>query len=428
MANFEDLKISKSILKALREAAIDTPTEIQERAIPRIRSGADVIGVAQTGTGKTLAYLLPILTSLRKAEVNGPRALVLVPTRELALQVKDACDSVTLYSNIRSIAIYGGIGITKQLDELKESDGTDIVIATPGRLWDIYRSGALPLKFIKFLVFDEADRMLDMGFVPQIRRLLEVVQVKRQNLLFSATFLGRVEEMSEEFLAFPERVEVTPSATPSVQVKQLLYEVPNLRTKLNFLEILFSDSELGRVIVFCRTKENAESVFNFIDRKVDGIVRVIHSNKGQTSRINAINAFKRGEVRVLVSTDVSARGIDVSKVTHVINFDVPVIYEDYVHRIGRTGRVKETGTAISFVTPIDKYYIKKIEEVINMELPIEAKPENVAIGDFIPGEERKMAIETDMQRKKEDPNYQGAFHEKKKKSEKNKKRKLGRRR
>ncbi len=420
MASFEDLKLSKSLLKALREGAIETPTEIQDRAIPRINSGADVIGIAQTGTGKTLAYLLPILTKLRKAEGYNPRALVLVPTRELALQVKDTCDSVTLYSNLRSIALFGGIGITKQLAEIEEAEGADIIIATPGRLWDVYRTGDLPLKSIKTLVFDEADRMLDMGFIPQIRRLLEVIQVKRQNLLFSATFSGKVELMSDEFLAFPERVEVTPSATPASQVEQLLYETPNIRTKLNFLERLFESEELSRVIVFCRTKENAESVFNYIDRKTEGEVRVIHSNKGQTSRINAINAFKRGEVRVLVSTDVSARGIDVSKVSHVINFDVPIIYEDYVHRIGRTGRVKETGVAITFVTPMDNYYIKKIEEVIKMELPIEPKPNDVPVGDFIPGEERNMAMEIDMQRKKEDPTFQGAFHERKKKSEKKK--------
>lgn len=417
MITFDELKVSKSLLKALREAAIDTPTDIQAQAIPKINAGMDVIGIAQTGTGKTFAYLLPILSRLVKAEGYNPRALVLVPTRELAMQVKEACDSLTLYSNLRSLAAYGGIGITKQMEEIDQQEGVDLVIATPGRLWDLYRSNKLPLKSIRTLVFDEADRMLDMGFIPQIRQLLEVIPPRRQNLLFSATFSEKVDRMVAEFLAFPERVEVSPSATPARLVEQRLYTVPNLRTKLNFLDRLLDQPDFNRVMVFCRTKENAESVFGFLQHREKGEVRVMHSNKGQTTRINAMNAFKRGELRVLVSTDVAARGIDVNKVSHVVNFDVPILYEDYVHRIGRTGRVNETGIAITFVTPPDIYHLKRIEEMMQTPLSIEPLPSGIARADFLVGEEKQMAREVDLQRRRDDPEYQGAFHERKSKTE-----------
>ncbi|MEN9443536.1 MAG: hypothetical protein RIS47_426, partial [Bacteroidota bacterium] len=305
MPSFEELKVNKSFLKALTESGITEPTEIQAMAIPVVRSGADVIGVAQTGTGKTLAYLLPLLMKLKCAQGDMPRAIILVPTRELVLQVKDTIDFVTLYSDLRSVALYGGVGISKQVDEIKALKGVDLLISTPGRLKDVYSTGVVNYKMVKTMVFDEADRILDMGFVPQIRALLEIIQTKRQNLLFSATFSEKLKGMAAEFLTFPERVEVSPSATPAVMVDQFLYAVPNLRTKLHFLEHLFDNPEFEKVLVFCRTKENADSVTNYLDRKsVLGEIRTIHSNKGQTSRINAINSFKRGDTRILISTDV----------------------------------------------------------------------------------------------------------------------------
>ena len=412
MANFEDLKVNKSILKALKEIGFETPTPIQEKAIPVIRSGADVLGIAQTGTGKTAAYLLPIFMKLVKAEGEDPRALILVPTRELSIQVGEDVEELTQYSNLRHAAVYGGIGWTKHAELIKP--GIDILVATPGRLLDLYQAGAVSLKKIKTLVIDEADRMLDMGFMPQIRQLLEIIPVKRQNLLFSATFNEKVEEMSHEFLALPERVEVAPSATPAQLVKQSYFKVPNFRTKLNLIQHLLEDEEMfNRVLIFVRTKEHADHVFKIIKRKSEGEKRILHSNKGQSSRINAINAFKEGEVRIMISTDVSARGLDVSLISHVINFDLPQRYEDYVHRIGRTARANNHGEAITLVDPAEEYHLKKIEQIIRMEIPEQEIPVGVEIVDTPKPERQDQLREIDRQRKLEDPEFKGAFHEKK---------------
>ncbi|WP_163718281.1 DEAD/DEAH box helicase [Mangrovibacterium lignilyticum] len=412
MATFEELKINKSILKALEEIGFEKPTPIQEQAIPIIRSGLDVLGIAQTGTGKTAAYLLPIFAKLVKAEGEDPRVLILVPTRELSIQVGEDIEELTTYSNIRHAAVYGGIGWTKHADMIKP--GIDILVATPGRLWDLYKAGAVSLKKLKTLVIDEADRMLDMGFMPQIRQLLEIIPVKRQNLLFSATFNESVEEMSHEFLDFPERIEIAPSATPAQLVQQCYYKVPNFKTKLNLLQYLLLDEEtFSRVIIFVRTKENAESVYKIIKRKAEGQKRILHSNKGQNTRINAINAFKDGDIRILISTDVSARGLDVSMISHVINFDLPQRYEDYVHRIGRTARANNIGEAITLVNPAEEYHLRKIEKVIRMEIPMKEIPAEVEIPPTPKPENQEQLREIDRQKKLEDPTFQGAFHEKK---------------
>ncbi|MGV8136338.1 MAG: DEAD/DEAH box helicase [Mangrovibacterium sp.] len=412
MITFEELKISKSILKALNEVGFEQPTPIQEKAIPVIRSGNDVVGIAQTGTGKTAAYLLPLLTKLVKAEGEDPRALILVPTRELSIQVGEDIEKLTTYSNLRHAAIYGGIGWTKHAELIKP--GIDILVATPGRLWDLYRAGVLSLKKVKTLVIDEADRMLDMGFISQIRQLFEVLPPKRQNLLFSATFNEKVEEMTREFLAFPERIEVAPSATPALLVQQSYYRVPNYRTKLNLIRNLLEDEEtFSRVLIFVTTKEHAEQVFQVVRRKVEGEKRILHSNKGQNTRINAVNAFKDGEIRILISTDVSSRGLDVPMVSHVINFDLPPRFEDYVHRIGRTARANNTGEAISLVDPSEEYHLRKIEELIRMQVVEKRIPEGVVIEATTRSEQQDQLRLIDRQRKLEDPEFKGAFHEKK---------------
>lgn len=413
--SFEDLKIAKVLLKALGELGFTEPTPIQQMAIPVINSGVNVVGVAQTGTGKTAAYLLPLLTKLKKAEGVDPRVIILVPTRELSIQVGDDTEELIALSDLRHAAVFGGIGWTKHADLVKP--GIDILVATPGRLWDLYQAGVLSLKKVKHLVIDEADRMLDMGFLPQLRQLQEVLPPRRQNLLFSATFPESVEKMAEEFLDHFERIEVAPSATPVELVTQKAYKVPNYRTKLNLIQHLLEDEEtFSRVIIFVKKKEHAEGVFKVISRKSEGEKRILHSNKGQNTRINAIRAFKEGEVRILISTDVSARGLDVSLVSHVINFDIPPNYEDYIHRIGRTARAGNRGDAIVLIDPSEEWHLKKIEKLIRMEIPVLEIPEGVEIVESEFEERQNQLREIDRQRKIDDPSYQGAFHEKKRKA------------
>jgi ATP-dependent RNA helicase RhlE len=412
MATFEDLKVSKSILKAIEELGFTEATPIQGKAIPMIRSGADVLGIAQTGTGKTAAYLIPLIMKLVKAEGNDPRAVILVPTRELAIQVGEDVEDLTRFTNLRHATVFGGIGWTKHAELIKP--GVDILVATPGRLWDLYRAEAVSLKKIKTLVIDEADRMLDMGFIPQIRNFLEILPVKRQNLLFSATFNEKVETMSHEFLDFPERVEVAPSATPAELIDQFYYSVPNFQTKLNLINYLLRDEEtFTRVIVFVGTKENAEMVFKIIKRRSEGEKRILHSNKGQNTRLNAINAFKSGIVRVLITTDISSRGIDVESVSHVINFDLPQNHEDYVHRIGRTARANNTGVAISLINQAEELNLHKIEDLIRMKIPRLELPEDLEILATKKEENQDQLREIDRQKRAADPTFKGAFHEKK---------------
>jgi ATP-dependent RNA helicase RhlE len=412
MATFEDLKLTKSVLKAVNEIGFTVPTPIQEQAIPAIKSGRDVLGIAQTGTGKTAAYILPILTMLVKAEGIDPRVVILVPTRELSIQVGEDLEELSQFTNIRHLAIYGGVGWTGQAEVLGE--GIDILVATPGRLLDLYEKNVLSLKKLKSLVIDEADRMLDMGFMPQLRSIFDKIPMRRQNLLFSATFSARIEKMTEEFLDDPTRIEVALSATPVEMVKQYVYHVPNFRSKLNLVaQLLEDEEEYKKVIIFCKTKATAEAAFKVIKRKSEGEKRILHSNKGQSSRINTINAFKNEEVRILISTDISARGIDASKVTHVINFDVPTNYDDYIHRIGRTARAGNDGTAITLLDPAEVWHFSKIEDMIRMKIEVLELDEGVEVIPTVRRVSQEQLREIDRQRKLDDPTFKGAFHEKK---------------
>lgn len=417
MASFQDFNLNKQLLSAVEELGYEVPTEIQQKAIPIIQAGHDVLGIAQTGTGKTAAYLLPILMKVKYAQGTHPRALILAPTRELAMQIDENISQLARYTDLRHLAIYGGIGPKTQTEIIQK--GIDILVATPGRMMDIYLKGDLILKEIKTLVLDEADKMMDMGFMPQIRRMLEVIPNKRQNLLFSATFPEKVERLSDEFLEFPTRVEVAPQATPVETVNQVLYEVPNLKTKIGLLNKLLEDPSFNRVIIFTRTKKTAENTFRYLARKLDEEqVKVIHANKGQNTRINSMEAFREGNVRILVATDVAARGIDISLVSHVINFDVPIVYEDYVHRIGRTGRANHSGEAITFMNEAEEYQVQKIEELIRMKIPRKPLPADVEVLPTPFEEAQAMAMEIDTQKRKENPDFQGAFHEKSQKSKK----------
>ncbi len=416
---FEALKLNRQLLNAIEEAGYTEPTPIQSKAIPLALAGHDVLGIAQTGTGKTAAFVLPLLMKLKYAQGDDIRALILAPTRELAIQIDENIKKYTTYLDIRHTAIYGGAGAKIQIEQIE--NGIDLLTATPGRFMDIYRRGVIHTKKINTLVIDEADKMMDMGFMPQIRQILEIIPVKRQNLLFSATMPPEVLKLSEEFLEFPMTAEVAPQATTVDTIEQLVYDVPNFKTKINLLGQLLSQEAFSRVIIFVKTKATADNVYKFIHRKITESVRVIHGNKAQNTRLNAINAFKEGEIKALVATDVAARGIDVTQVSHVINFDVPLIYEDYVHRIGRTGRAKNEGIAITFVNEAEKYHIGEIEKLIGKTLPSSPTPEGVVIEKTPFEEKQAMLREIDYRKKKADPTYQGAFHDKKRKPKKHKK-------
>jgi ATP-dependent RNA helicase RhlE len=411
---FEDFNLNRQLLNAIADAGYETPSPIQEQAIPLVLQGHDILGIAQTGTGKTAAYLLPLLMRIKYAQGQHPRALILAPTRELVMQIDATISELAKYTDLRHIALFGGLGPKAQIAALQK--GVDIIVATPGRFMDLYLKGEILVKQLSTLILDEADKMMDMGFMPQINRILEVIPRKRQNLLFSATFPPRVEKLSENFLEAPIRVEVTLQATTAERVEQSIYELPNFRAKINLLEYLVKEAEkFQRGMVFVRSKEAADNIYKFLKRKVvtDEEVRVIHANKGQNTRINSMEAFKEGKVRILIATDVAARGIDVTQVSHVVNFDVPLIYEDYVHRIGRTGRANQEGKAITFVTMADEYHIAKIEKIIRLTIPRASIPEAVEIPETPFEEKQEMLREIDSQRRREDPDFKGAFHEKK---------------
>jgi ATP-dependent RNA helicase RhlE len=320
------------------------------------------------------------------------------------------------YTDLRTVGLYGGVGPKSQIELLEA--GVDILVATPGRLMDLYLEGHVALKKIQIFVMDEAERLLDMGFKPQINRILEVVARKRQNLLFSATWSNKVKRIAEDFLESPTEVRIDPQTRTAKTVSQLVYFSPNIKSKIALLDRILVDHP-AKTIVFCKTKTAATNVFKYLSRvEGDDQVRLIHGNKAQNARLNAIQAFRESDVNYLVTTDVAARGIDIPAVGLVVNFDVPLVYEDYVHRIGRTGRIFNTGASITFCAPQDEYHLRKIEKLIGEKIPVSEVPEGVLVSET-PFEEKQAQLrEIDLQRKKEDPEFRGAFHEKKWKKKK----------
>ncbi|MFT6828359.1 MAG: ATP-dependent RNA helicase RhlE [Roseivirga sp.] len=411
--SFEDLKLSRQFLNAIDDLGYSKPSPIQRKAIPISMAGHDLLGIAQTGTGKTAAFVLPILMKLKFAQGEHARALILAPTRELVMQIEENAKALAKYTDLRVVCLYGGLGPKTQIELIQA--GVDIIVSTPQRFLDIYQKGIIHTKTIKTMVLDEADKMMDMGFAGQIRSVLEIVPIKRQNMLFSATMSDKVISLTEEFLEFPEKVEIAPQASVVDTIDQQLYEVPNFKTKINLLEHLLNQPEFTRVIVFTKTRTNADNVSKFLDRRGLGPIRVIHANKGQNTRINAMSEFKEGNVRVLVSTDVTARGMDISMVSHVINFDVPIITEDYVHRIGRTGRANNAGIAITFANPLELFAVVEIEKLIQTPINRSSIPARVVIEKTPFIEDQEMLREIDNIKKREDPDFKGAFHEKKNK-------------
>jgi ATP-dependent RNA helicase RhlE len=366
---FESLGLDPKIAKAVREAGYTEPTPIQTKAIPLVLRGSDVIGIAQTGTGKTAAFVLPILQRLstRGSATNRRcmRALVIAPTRELVVQIEENVRKYARHLHLRIATVYGGVGERPQIQALRA--GTEIVIATPGRLIDLMDQGHVDFSGLEVAVLDEADRMLDMGFLPAMRRIVKALPKKRQTMMFSATLSKEIETLTNEFLIEAEIVQIGRRANPAELVTQFVYETTK-EAKLPLLLHLLRDAALDSVLVFSRTKHGADK----IARKLasSGInTATLHSNRSQSQRIAALKAFKAGTVRVLVATDIAARGIDVEGISHVVNYDFPPQPEDYVHRIGRTGRAKAIGDAISFVTPDDRGNLRDLERFISRGIP-----------------------------------------------------------
>ena len=411
---FSDLKVTRQYLDALEDMGISEPTEIQCKAIPRIRAGQDVIGIAQTGTGKTLAFLLPLMAMLSHAQGQGPRCVILTPAKELALQIAEVAKRLAARTDLRVEVVYGGVGHRAQQARLEE--GCDVVVATPGRFMELYLRQAFQTGSIAHLVLDEADRMMDLGFMPQLRKLLEILPTKRQNLLFSATYPPKTEAMAGEFLLWPTRVEASPQSTPVETVIQSGYRADNFGTKLNLLSSLLSAlPEETQALLFVREKDQAERIGQRIAQAVSPSVRTLHANKGQNTRIHAMDQFKEGELRFLVATDVASRGIDVPQLDLVINVTVPRDPHDYIHRIGRTGRAKREGRAITMIDPSERAALQRIEGLLGTTLSIAPLPEDIEVEPTPKWEAQAMAREVDREKRKADPNFKGAFHEKKRK-------------
>jgi ATP-dependent RNA helicase RhlE len=373
---FQALGLHPSLLQAIREVGYTEPTPIQAAAIPPVLAGGDVIGIAQTGTGKTAAFTLPILSQLAaqssRADARpATRVLVLAPTRELVAQIEDNVKAYARHLPLRVARVFGGVGERPQIEALRA--GADIVIATPGRLLDLMGQGHGDFRQLRHLVLDEADRMLDMGFLPAIKRVVKALPAKRQTLLFSATLSREIEELTHAFQHNPKIVQIGRRSNPAESVTQMIYEVPK-HLKISLLTHLLADESLDMVLVFSRTKHGADK----IARKLESAgvkCATLHANRSQNQRLRALADFKSGAVRVLVATDIAARGIDVDGISHVVNFDFPMHAEDYVHRIGRTGRAQAIGDAISFVTEDDHAALRSLEKFIGRGIVRKVAPD-----------------------------------------------------
>jgi len=418
MQSFDEFKISNQLQYAIEDLGFENPTPIQEKAFPVVMSGKDVIGIAQTGTGKTFAYMLPILQGLKFSKQVNPRVLVMVPTRELVVQVVEEIAKFSKYMNIRVEGVYGGTNINRQKEALAQ--GTDIIVATPGRLYDLVISRAVQLKAVKKLVIDEVDVMLDLGFRFQLNNIFELLPERRQNIMFSATMTDEIETLIQDFFRGTEKVSVAVSGTPLENIDQSCYSVPNFYTKINLLHHILKDKEVfKKVLVFVSNKKSADLLYTVLTENFKDDVCVIHSNKTQNYRLRSIEEFEEGVHRILVTTDVMARGLDLDKISHVFNFDTPAFPENYMHRIGRTGRAEEKGSAILFFTEKEKENKEAIEELMKMEIPQHDFPEEVEVSKQLTSEEQPRVIEPDNPHKRLDEDAPGAsFHEKKEKNKK----------
>jgi ATP-dependent RNA helicase RhlE len=415
MSTFDELNLSNQLQYAIDDLGFVQPTPIQEQAFSVILSGKDMVGIAQTGTGKTFAYMLPILRDLKFSKQITPRVLVMVPTRELVLQVVEEIEKLATYINVRVLGVYGGANINTQKQAIAQ--GTDIIVATPGRLYDLALSRALKMKSIQKLVIDEVDVMLDLGFRFQLMNIFEILPERRQNVMFSATMTEDVDALITDYFTNPAKVSIAVSGTPLDNITQECYQVTNFYTKVNLLaHLLKNKEEFSKVLVFVSNKKSADRLFLKLDETYNDELCVIHSNKTQNYRIRSIKQFNEGENRILVATDVMARGLDLDAISHVVNFDTPSFPENYMHRIGRTGRAEHEGKSILFYTEAETKDKEAIEELMKVEIPAVDFPIEVELSDELTPEERPKEIEIENPHKRKVEEVGTAFHEK---SEKN---------
>ncbi len=422
MLSFEDFKLTTPLSNALQDLGFIEPTPIQDAAFSVICAGKDVVGIAQTGTGKTLAYSLPLVRNLTYSIQENPRVLILVPTRELVVQVVDSLNDLNIYTNNRVLGVYGGTNINTQKQQI--AAGIDILVATPGRLYDLALSRVLQLKSIQKLVIDEVDVMLDLGFRHQLINIFDLLPERRQNIMFSATMTTDVDALITDFFTSPERISVALSGTPLENIMQSSYDVPNYYTKVNLIRFLMEERDVFyRVLIFVSNKRMADRLFESLEEVFKDDCCVIHSNKTQNYRLRSIEQFREGFNRILVATDVMARGLDIDDVSHVINFDTPEYPENYMHRIGRTGRAKRKGTSI-LLSKVDETDSKDaIEALMQMKIETLDIPDVVEISTELIEEERPQINEPYNPHKQRDEDAPGpAFHDKK---EKNTKENLG---
>ena len=418
MNTFEDFKIKKQLLNAVTELGFEQPTPIQAESYSTILAGSDFVGIAQTGTGKTIAYLLPILQDLKYSEQPNPRVLILVPTRELVIQIVEEIEKLTTYISVRTLGVYGGTNINTQKKAIGE--GLDIIVGTPRRLYDLALSRVLRLNSIKKLVIDEVDIMLDFGYKTQLRNIFDYLSDKRQNILFSATMTNYVDELIDTFLVNPTKKTISISGTPLETINQESYAVPNFYSKANLLNHLLKDKEdYSKVLIFVGTKVSADRLAETLNFEFE--ISVIHSSKEQNQRSKSIEKFEDGTSRILIATDVISRGIDLEKISTVISFDTPFYPENYIHRIGRTGRAGEEGRSILLYSEKEEELKVAIESLMNYSIPLKEFPEEVEKSTQLTPEERDKP-------KDPDANYDknlaskggGSFHEKKAKNNREK--------
>lgn len=420
MNTFEQFNLPKSLQKAIDEIGITTPTPIQEKSFSVIMSGRDVMGIAQTGTGKTLAFLLPLLKQWKFIATDSPRIVILVPTRELVVQIVEVVESLTKYMSVRTLGIYGGVNINTQKKAVRL--GIDILVGTPGRTMDLALDNVIRFDSVQKLVIDEFDEILNLGFRTQVTAILSMLKNKRQNILFSATMTDEVDAMLDDYFDLPEEVTLAASGTPLEKIEQLAYKTPNFLTKINLLKTLLKEDEsMSRILMFVNNKKIADLVANSIEEEFPEQFGLIHSNKSQNYRLNTMASFQAGEIRGIITTDVMARGLDISDITHVINVEFTEVEEQYIHRIGRTGRADKTGIAISFVAPHEDDIFIQAEILMGKEIKILEIPAHVEIAArLLEFEKDKKKIKFLLKKVKKEGGE--AFHEK---SDKNKQVNLG---